>query len=360
MRYRLILGCGLLFATAGTADAQSLFEEIATQKRDEKVLYPLGEAQGPFMVRAASFVGSGGLTHANALARELRTSHGVEAFVFVYQPPEVDQRLKEYVEWHEARYKVKPRTTRIIPKPPNYLVVAGNYGSMGDPALQAMRERLAALQPTSVPAGVWQSQQVMGVRVDPRLPLRRAVGCRNPLRPTLPPLPDEESVRGMLAVNDNEPFSIYKAPADSTHTLLVANFRAPAQVVNERGGDIRVGVVEKVKQLWNGDGKTRSYDLNSAGENAVKLTGFLRANGFDAYVFHGEKASVVYVGAYPNGGDPRITEDLDRLATLKFGGLAAGQELVLAPKRPSLEALAAEQRRRQELEAHYRQLQAAN
>jgi hypothetical protein len=298
--------------------------------------YPLDADHGPVMVRVASFVGAEAAAAADALAHELRRSHKIEAYTYRHQLSVTPALSKEEIEAFQEKFGVKPRVMKVrTPPPENWVVLAGSFDSFDGRAAQSLLQKIRKLNPQSIDNSIQPTSMPSEVQIENRL-FRRKSATPSPLagamlvaNPLLPPgkVPTISSAhrRMLLELNDDEPYSVYRNP--SPFTILVVRFYGASGVLDEKA--------KKDHKEFSLLAKKTSPRLEKAAANAVVITDLLRKMGFDAYVFHGKYGSIVCVGGYESPNDPRLRDDLRKLATTKVGPFSLQPELIPTPKRPN-------------------------
>lgn len=288
-------------------------------------LYPLTEQQGPIMVNAASFVGDDGAALANALAKELREKHRIEAYTYSLKRKPLPQMSEQERQAFAEKYKVRPPVYKLQHEPPeNWVVLAGSFPSFESREADRLLRRIRKIDPASVPAALRTSMQFRRDGENPGLPLESAMLVRSPLRPEAPHRePSPQLLRMLRELNDDE-FSIYKL--NSPYTIRVAQFTGYSVLVDPKR--------KKPSESLFGGLKKEKSGLERAAQNAVVLTDRLRQLGYEAYVFHGKHASLVCVGGYDSPTDSRLKTDIEKLAKTKVGEFALAPSPLRTPKRP--------------------------
>jgi hypothetical protein len=348
-----------ILLAAPTAWAQGLFDPSMAATRDKKgnsttEEFPLTPQAGPFMVRVASFVDDyavdgrvvDGGELANALAKELRQKHGIEAYTFRYRADEgknqpskaqKDRFIADFVE----QYKVRPRiAVPLNPPTENWVVLAGDFDSIDSRGSQSLQKKLAKIDPVSIPNSV---RAKMRFQVDPKLspkererlisqfnsaeqkgkfpsPLASTMMVRNPLVKNEPGQSIDTSLAKMLLkYNDQAEYSIYKLKAP--YTIRVAEFRG-------------LSTIKSKAPDWERSKKHSALPV--AEHNANVLAEQLRKQGYEAYVFHGQFASLVCVNGYPSRTDPRLVRDFQAFAQTKVHEFKLDPQVMATPRRPEL------------------------
>lgn len=343
--------------------------------------FPLTETQGPILVRVASFLGEERGVHAEALCKELRERYGLPAYVFRYQSHYESEMTDEEADEFEQKYNVRPR--RFVPlndTPPNWVVLVGDFPSFEDKGAQRMLERVQKLDIQSVPEKIWSAEslqtwddqdgkidrgqytdsakslsgmfsQFRDRAVKKNHPLTGAMLVQNP-HPRAPRASQSlspETANLLLEMNTSTPYSIYENK--NAYTLVVAQFQGGMVIGGEKAGGLFQGGAMFSQE--------RS-PLSQAAKQAISLAEALRSLGWEAYVFHGQYASLVCVGGFPENFDPKQPEYSDprararlmsqepevgilreKLAKVTVGGvpLAPYAELIVIPKPPKAAAV---------------------
>ncbi|MFO0946165.1 MAG: hypothetical protein U1D30_09505 [Planctomycetota bacterium] len=280
-------------------------------------LYPLTSNNGPIMVKVASFKGDEAHANANALAEELRKSKGVETYTFRFQVQGLNNPTKEEQQAFEERYKVKMRLAALNnPPPENWVVLAGNFESFESRDAQSMLKKLQKYKPKSIKDDAWQITYFDG-NSEKKLekPLVSAMLVPNPLgRSQRPAAIRPETAKLLCSLNDDEPYSIYKLAAP--YTICMFEFRGASTLNDEQANRIFEG--KKFKAGETG--------LQKAAHNAILVTEQLRKMNVEAYVFHGEFASLVCVGGFQGQDDPELQPALERYSKMQVGDLQPAKE----------------------------------
>jgi hypothetical protein len=277
------------------------------------------------MVNAASFVGDDAAALANALAKELREKHRIEAYTFSIKlkplPQMSDQDRQAFVE----KFKVNPPVYKLQHEPAeNWVVLAGNFPSFESREADRLLRRVRKIDPASVPAETRTAMQFRRDGDNLGLPLESAMLVRSPLRPEAPNRePSPQLLQMLRDLNDDE-FSIYKL--NSPYTILVAQFTGYTVLVDSKWKKQNESLLSGFKKQKSG--------LERAAQNALVLTDRLRQLGYEAYVFHGKHASLVCVGGYDSPFDSRLKSDMEKLGKTKVGEFALAPSPLRTPKRP--------------------------
>lgn len=324
----------LLMVPALARAQQSLFEvEPAPENgaAEEKPAYPLGEQDGPWMVKVASFRGPGAVGHANALAKELRESHRIEAYVYRFQLqlPDDLKANQEYIQRFKERFGVRPRLPKEYLNAPevNWVVLAGHFDGPDDRNARRWVKYLKKLIPKSVPEHVWDSMRYIKKDGTKSLPLYQATLTRNPLLPKneVDGI-DPDTARLLWNMNDDEPYTVFNVSAPIT--IMVKQFVGLS--VTDKSKD-----PSSIMTKLNPFAREESL-LDKAGPDAILLAGHLRKMGIEAYVYHGIYSSIVCVGGYQGPDDPRLLDDVRKLESVQVGELKLEPIAITTPRRPRI------------------------
>lgn len=326
-KWSLFVAAASLALSIPAAGQQSLFQLPAQRQTGEsKEDFPLTEQPGPWMVKVCSFSGTGSLAYANLVARELREKHKIDAYTYRYRAEGSDDRpTKEFLDAFEKRYQVRPRVGVLNTRPPeNWVVLAGDFDAADSADAQRMMKKIKRIETKAIPLDVWKEQRPGKPDASYARPYTNPILIRNPLGPkAMADGIDNETAKMLLALNAEEPLSVYNNAAPLT--IMVKQFQGKA-------------VFEKKNQKkdWKeslfGDKNT----LEKAGHDAILLADHLRKLGVEAYVFHGKFASVVCVGGYQERSDPRLTHDFQKLGEIQLGELRLEPQIIETPRRPTL------------------------
>lgn len=331
MNSRAVFPFLLVALFASSTRGQSLFDlEDAAPREDLPEIYPLTPENGPILVKVASFDDKNGQKWANALAQELR-SKKINSYTFRFRvksagPENVPS--KEELDKFEEKYKVRPRVPAYLSTPPpeNWVVLAGDFDSFQSRDAAKLLEKIRGLKPKSVDFEVIAARYWIGDQ-EVKRPLSAAMLVRNPLLGTasgkLPP----DMAKLLLSLNAEEPHTVYNL--SSPYTLAIMQFRGTS-VMDEKKADKIFGA-ETFKKGETG--------LKKAAQNAILLTEQLRRMGVEAYVFHGEFASLVCAEGFSGPSDPRLPAAFKRYSELKVGDLCFDPQaiqLIPTPRRPEI------------------------
>jgi hypothetical protein len=318
----LVVG-SLFFATAALAAppwAQLMpFRRAAppvhTASASTEVDFSLTERHGPWMIMCTSFVDqiddegqtTTGEAQAEALVRELRSKHRLNAYIFRQRFDFSQTEVGLGVNQFGGQKKMKAMRPREFDE---IAVMVGDFDSVNDPALDVALKAIKGLNPKCMvnPANANQPQQEQTRHFsarfsdfyrnlllrpdDPRRnkgPLGRAFVTRNPL------LPEEYFVaKGLdplvVDMNKNLPNSLLRNP--KKYTVKVATFRGVDTMKPKE--------FEKLTSESKGNSK-----IDEAAEKANMLCTALRKQGVEAYEFHDISESIVTIGSFNSVGEER-------------------------------------------------------
>lgn len=273
------------------ADTPSLFKSKNVKvDADPKKDYLLSESDGNWFVMVKKFSGDNAAYQAKRLVYELRAAFKIEAFVFKYDPDqmEMDALARKLGKTKKFHYQ----TARAV----EYAVLAGGFPTGEDPALQKMLDRIRKSSPKSLQNDP-QSQQIANrfkenAKSDSKYagygPLGGASPVPNPLLPI-----EFFNHKGVV-----DPF-IAKLNSDSKYSLLN----------NKKMYTVRIATFSGDTSMKKNSDKFD--DLNSrlqyAGMRAAALCEALRNSGVEAWEFHDRDCSFVTVGSFDQYG--KLQED---------------------------------------------------
>ncbi|QDU64047.1 hypothetical protein Pan216_49350 [Planctomycetes bacterium Pan216] len=323
---------GLLLAICSSqALAQSFFDPAVAKVVDLPKEFELAEDDGPVLVKVSSFAGDSARRSAINLTRYLREELEVDAYAFRYKANPTgrpsDEEIKKFKRQFEKRFDIKPRLgTLNTPPQENWVVLAGNFEEFNDRTAKRILKKIRKLDLEDLPKGVVMTRFITD-RSQIDHPFKTAHLVRNPLAKNDQGEGIEKGkARMLLAMNQGE-MSAYQIP--DPFTISVRQFRGISVVGDERADEVfRKGPLLSSKRTG----------LQIAGENATNLTQLLRNMGYDAYVFHGEYASIVCIGGYSHPNDPRLKGDLNKFVNLRVGELPLLPKVIPTPRQPTMRA----------------------
>jgi hypothetical protein len=305
LKLALVLLGGLLASTAqGQVEADPNKEYLVTPEA------------GPWMIKAAVFVGPEAPPLAHKMIIEIRRGYQLPAYVFNFGQQERRKRDEELQRMHRLypETKVPLRTTRIEDQ---CAVLIGGYKD-SDEARRAL-EKIKKLPPPSDPRllpVLFQEKEVKNggpdgmaeLQVARANPFAMSFVIRNPTVPQEQPT-GPKTDPFLKQLNADEPYSLLKCK--KPWTLLVAVFHGLTTI------QAKEQTTSVFDSIWP---REHGKLLAASGHNAQKLAEALRKLGFDAYVLHTRQASFVTIGAYDSKDDPQMQQVQRTLASnLQFG-----------------------------------------
>lgn len=303
----LVLGAAIACGAARPLSAAPPWAKLVPFKRvaaDPDEVYPISDANGPWMIMAATFSGEGAEEQARQLIHELRRDFKLPAYSyrkkFEYSKP---VRGKGLTPQGEAPLMHYSRGEDVV----ETAVLVGDYPSVDDPEAQRVLKKLKHARPKSLEVSPDQSHQALANyrklqaqakkvlfakfgESDERGPMGNAFVVTNPL------LPHEYFVpkgidKLVVEMNREVPHSLLDCP--EPYTVKVATFTGHAVILDQK----RMDEIERGRM-------PRSY-LEDAAKSAHLLTEALRKKGYEAYEFHDRCSSIVTVGSFSSVGTKR-------------------------------------------------------
>jgi hypothetical protein len=257
----------------------------------------LTQQDGPWHVLATTFSGEGAEEQATELAEELRTHHGLKAYVhqmtFDYADGgQVGRGVDQYGQPIKMRYRLGNERRE-------WAVLIGDFPAIDDPeatrTLQSVKSiDAAALRPG--PDGETRQNFAQLRRLQREVlaqwgketaegPMGGAFMTRNPLLPA-----EYFNPKG---VDD----FVAKMNSGFDHSLLDAEGKYTVKVATFRGRGVLQGAAS-AKSSAARRRKADQHPLVEAAENAHNLCTEMRRQGWDAYEFHDRTESYVSVGSF--------------------------------------------------------------
>jgi hypothetical protein len=298
--------------------------------------FPLTPEAGPWLICAAHYVGRDGAELSRQVAVELREKHHLNAWI--YNRGE-EERRRQNEEWQRFRAQFPPdvpihrRGVRIQDQ---YAVLVGGFPDQESasrflPKIKGLELPKLTLEGEKIPY-----QTVTSVQVDPQTkkpvvvramvnPFHTAMVVRNPLTASAQPNRPKWDP-AWKTLNANEEYSLLKNPR--SWTLVVKEYSGGSQLVQAEPGK-QPGLFDS---LFGWNKKVDTLEL--AARQADELARFLSSPqlGFQAWVLHTRKSSVVTVGGFNGPDDPELERLRRQLAALKFSSnQAQGDPIGLLP-----------------------------
>lgn len=276
----------------------------------------LNERSGPWLVMCASFSGDAGTRKAENLAEELRSRHGLKAYVFRHEFDHTKKLQSNAIptwtidensasDHHIVQAKMEPATTASYEE---VAVMVGDFPTIDDAQAQKTLSKIKTLTADSMDASLtgaaesdlsaerirqWRSksENLPAGSTTGNGAFRAAFLLPNPL------LPDEyfESQKlddFVIGLNKRVKHSLLKNPG--IYTVSVASFQGEST--------FNLGEIEEkereMKWLSRNKKKIQSSKLAEASMKAHLLTEEFRKNGEEAYEFHDRNESNVCLGSF--------------------------------------------------------------
>jgi len=273
-------------------------------KADPSNRYELTDANGPWLIMAASFVGDSGEQQAHDLVLELRRDHKLPAYVY--------HKRFDYSESIQGKGWVLDKNKELALQRMKNLntdsfeeiaVVVGDFDEVDSKAAKKALEKIKLIWPKTLQVSetIRTSQRMAVIREMQRRihpdEVRKKQGQMSGAFMTPNPLMPEEYFnpngpdKFVLDLNRGVEFSLLNCP--SAYTVRVATF----------GGDSSMNLSKEEEQKKRSHldrilGRGLESKLSIAANNAHTLTVSLRKKGVEAYEFHDRTQSVVCIGHY--------------------------------------------------------------
>ena len=296
----LIITVGLGQPVVAQKKSWSKFASFKRVEANPNKEYSLTQANGPWLIMAASFAGPTSEKDASSLVHELRRRFKLPAYThrqhYDFTGEVKGRGVDKYGKPKKMKYRQDSEFDEIA-------VMVGDFPSVDDPSLQSTLKAIKYSQPTVLQLnkkGDNTSQRFAGLRAfqkkitgDPEKrrkgPMGQAFVTRNPLLPQeyFTPTGFDSLVESM---NSGVKYSLLECP--SKFSVQVATFRGNV-IIDPK----EVAAIER-------SGKMTSK-LMKAAERAHRLTEMLRERGVEAYEFHDRHESIVTVGSFSTVGAKR-------------------------------------------------------
>lgn len=310
MQVRSLLSHGLVCLVAfgslmpSFAAAEPVWARLNVFKRieaDPDKEYRLTEANGPWLIMAATFLGDEAEEQAHDLVLELRRDFKLEAYihdrVFDYSGEIESEKVNKFGEPAKMRY----RRDQVYKE---FAVLVGNFPSVDDRDAQKVLDRIKHISPEMLDpekadrplSGLRELQrqawQAINSDKRDRGPMARAFIVTNPLLP--PEFFNPPGLDPLLVeMNKGVEYSLLKCPGE--YSVQVASF----------SGDVVLDQT-KIAKLQKASFSSAESRLAEAALKAHEMTMALREKGFEAYEFHDRYISFVTVGSFNSVGTPRV------------------------------------------------------
>jgi hypothetical protein len=332
--WSIVLVALALVAASRAAWAAPPWKKVALFKSleaDPAELYPITDANGPWMIMAATFEGDGAEEQARGLVHELRKDLKLPAYSFrkkfEYSQPVQGKGLTPQGEAPLMRYRRGEDVVQIA-------VLVGDYPSVDDPEAQKVLKKLKLAHPKALEVSPEKSNQALAAyrmlqlkakqamfpdSTDARGPMRNAFVVTNPL------LPHEYFVpkgidKLVVEMNREVPHSLLDCP--EPYTVKVATFTGHAVILDQK----RQEAIDRGQM-------PKSY-LEDAAKSAHLLTEALRKKNYEAYEFHDRTSSIVTVGSFSSVGTRRPDGKIEINPAIHTIMRTFGVETTIEPGKP--------------------------
>ncbi len=291
-------------AVAGTSLLTPKAEKV---EADPKKDYFLTESAGNWFVMVKKFSGDNAAYQAKRLVYELRASYKMKAYVFKYDPDqmEMDALSQKVGKTKKFHYQ----TARAV----EYAVLVGGFPTGADPVLQKTLETIRKSSPKSLqndPLSKQAAEQFkQRAKQDSKYAGYGALGGATPVPNPLLPI-EYFNHKGIV-----DPF-IAKLNSDCKYSLLN----------NKKMYTVRIATFSGDTSMKKSSDKFDDLDqrLQYAGMRAAALCEALRNSGVEAWEFHDRDCSFVTIGSFDQYGkvqpDGR-TELNPQVAQIMISGL---------------------------------------
>jgi hypothetical protein len=300
--------------------------------------YAITPEAGPWLIKAAVYVGPRAPSLAHEMALEIRSRFKMPAYVLNRgdeerrkQEAERKQITDQYDalnkmlrENHQPEERIPPRLLPRIQE--QCAVLVGGYRDM-EAANRALKEFKKLPPPSKSELCPIHTQESTETSNDgkPKFgyaaygnPFVDAFVVPNPTIPRERKSDDRTNDPFLKKLNAHEQYSLLRCK--KPYTLLVAAFQGLNSFEYAKADD--KGFFEK---LWAGNTGER---LDASGQNAHNLADVLRKLDFEAYVLHMREGSAVTIGAFDREDDPKI-KSIEGLLLSRF---KYGQGVQLLPQ----------------------------
>jgi len=299
----VFLALASLTLIPGQAVAEPNWTKLVPFKKidaDPSKTYELEERNGPWMIMAASFVGSTAEQQSHDLVLELRQKYKLEAFAFRksydFTKPTEGLGYSQYGGVRRMRYLTNNKFDEIA-------VLVGNYSSIEDTQIDKTLDLLKHAKPDCLDPskrGGASSQRLVGLRSIYAMmssdPVKKTKGPMGASFVTCNPLLPKE----MFVAEGIDPF-IITLNKDLPHSLLKCPGIYTVRVASFRGVDTM-----KADEFERQTSQTRKMaKIDEAALKASRLCAALRDKGVEAYEFHDRTESIVTIGSFKDVGQPR-------------------------------------------------------
>ena len=262
---------------------------------DPNKLYPITPEVGPWVISAASYMGPNAKQLAHEVVYQLRRRDNMPAYFFDYSEEE-RLKLADYLKDRKRSGKIRIQD--------QCGVLIGGY-----PDADSARKVLAEVKKLKMPDVDKRNLDAMVNPEDGRIyyanPYANAFVTRNPsiAHGQQAEAPDP----ALKHLNEGEEYSLLKNP----HALSLA--------VKSFYGVTALNSSAASTSWWSkiALGKNSEEVLSASGRTAHEMAGVLRKLGYDAYVLHTRKESIISIGGFDDPKDPKIQDTVNRLSALR-------------------------------------------
>ena len=269
-------------AVAGTSLLTPKAEKV---EADPKKDYFLTESAGNWFVMVKKFSGDNAAYQAKRLVYELRASYKMKAYVFKYDPDqmEMDALSQKVGKTKKFHYQ----TARAV----EYAVLVGGFPTGADPVLQKTLETIRKSSPKSLqndPLSKQAAEQFkQRAKQDSKYAGYGALGGATPVPNPLLPM-EYFNHKGIV-----DPF-IAKLNSDCKYSLLNNKKMYTVRIATFSGDTSMKKSSDKFDDL--------NQRLQYAGMRAAALCEALRNSGVEAWEFHDRDCSFVTIGSFDQYG----------------------------------------------------------
>ena len=310
----------LLFVAAVLCMSLSSGSVHAGIDADPSKEYKVVPEAGPWMIRAAVFVGPEARSMAHEIVMEIRTRDKLPAWVYNHGDEERRKR-QEYIEQMRQKYgDARIKLTRIQDE---CAVLIGGYKD-ADTAAKALKKIRKLAPPTNenlMPTlhEIDTSKEIIARKAKEELspgerlevqtvhvnPFVTSFVVHNPTVPVERHVDKSQEVN-LKKLNAGEDYSVFHCKKD--WTIVVACYVGASAIVPKENAETFLEKLGKPHELTDASAL-------QAHEMAKMLREKMRV---DAYVLHLRSASLVTVGGYQSEDDPEIPRMQGRMKSLKF------------------------------------------
>jgi len=291
MNSKLLFACLIVSIFCVNAEAQRFLPFVKSKSSITPDSVQLTERSGPWLIMCASFSGNSGKEQAFRLAKELRESYRVQAYVYTHKIDVAKQVQGKGIGLQQGNEQ-NPIPVQIKMKPAKdsrleeIAVLIGDYSSIEDSKAQKALAGIKAIHPKTM----------ANYDIDPdnktKGPLKAAFLIPNPLLPKEyfeARKTDAEVLRWPV---NAQKYSLLKN--SGTYSVRIASFKGSSSFQLDR---IKETEIQEGWLKRKGKAKSQSK-LMQGSKKATVLAATLRKLGIEAYEFHDRHESYVCVGGF--------------------------------------------------------------